>query len=138
MQADGRITNQQLSEQAGLSPGATHERVRKLRASGLIQSIEARLDPKKLGLGLLVFVQVQMERTPGELEVFGLGVKDIPEILECHMVTGRCDFLLKIRVRDMDDFRRFLGRLLDEIPGIRSTHTYAVIQEIKNSTALQI
>jgi Lrp/AsnC family leucine-responsive transcriptional regulator len=139
LQIDGRITNQQLSEKIGLSPGATHERVRKLRASGIVHSIEARLDPKRLGFGLLVFLEVQMERSTGDmLNAFGTRVQEISEILECHMVAGGFDFLLKIRVRDMDEFRRFLGRLLDEIPGIRETHTYAVMQEVKSTTALPI
>ncbi|WP_126177127.1 Lrp/AsnC family transcriptional regulator [Tsuneonella rigui] len=139
LQRDGRITNQQLSEQIGLSPAATHDRLRKLRNSGLILSIEARLDPKRLGLGLLVFLQVQMERSAGDLlDAFGHGVQGKAEILECHMVTGSFDFLLKVRVRDMDDFRQFLGNLLDDIPGIRETHTYAVMQEVKSITALEL
>ena len=139
LQIDGRITNQKLCQEIGLSPGATHERVRKLRASGIIQSIEARLDPRKLGLGLLVFLQVQMERTAGDLlDGFSQAIGAVPEVLECHMVAGGFDFLVKLRAKDMDDFRRLLGEILDEIPGIRETHTYAVMQEVKSTTALPI
>jgi Lrp/AsnC family leucine-responsive transcriptional regulator len=139
LQRDGRITNQQLAHRVGMSPGAMHERVRKLRASGIVTGIHATLDAKRLDFGLLVFLQVQMERTTSDLlDEFAQRIQEVPEVLECHMIAGGFDFLLKIRVKDMAAFRQLLAELFDLIPAIRGTNSHAVMQEVKSTTALPL
>lgn len=139
LQADGRITNVALARQVGLSPTPCLERVKSLEASGLIGGYVARLSAQSLGLGLTVFVQIAIERTsPQVFEDFRKAVQGIPEIQECHMVAGGFDYLLKVRVPDMVAYRTFLGAVLSGIPGIRETHSYPVMEEIKESCALPL
>lgn len=139
LQRDGRITNLELSQRANLSPAACHERTRKLRDVGIIAGYAAVLDPHLVGLPLLVFVEVLLDRTTKDaFETFANAVRRAPEILECHMVAGGFDYLLKARMRDMDAYRAFLGNTLVDIPGVRETRTYAVLEEVKNTTELPI
>ena len=139
LQGDGRMANAELARRAHLSPAATHERVRKLRAEGVIEGTAVRLNPAKVGRGLLVFMQITLESTSEELfAAFSRAAAGAPEILECHMVAGGFDYLIKVRVRDMDAFRAFLGRTLSSLPGIRQTHTYTVMEEVKNTTELPV
>jgi len=99
----------------------------------------ARLDPVKLGAGMLVFVEVLLDRTtPNVFEQFKAAVQVHPEILECHMVAGGFDYLLKTRSADMNAYRVFAGRVLWQLPGVRETRTYAVMEEVKSSSALQL
>lgn len=134
LQQDGRITNLKLAEAVHLSPTATLERVRRLTADGYILGYRARLNPQKLGAGMLVFVEVQLDRTtPHTLEEFKQAVKDRPEVMECHLVAGGFDYLIKLRASDMDDYRQIAGRVLWQLPGVRETRTYAVMEEVKNS-----
>jgi Lrp/AsnC family leucine-responsive transcriptional regulator len=139
LQEDGRITNQELASRCGMSPSACLERVRRLQANGYIRHYAALLDPQRLGLGFLVFVEVLLERTTGELfQQFSEAVAKHPEIQECHMVAGGFDYLLKLRTADMAAYRHFLVDVLAEFPGVRETRTYAVMQEVKNSHAIMI
>jgi len=139
LQRDGRITNQDLAAHAGISPSACFDRLRKLREQGYIADIVALLNPNKLDRALLVFIEVMLDRTTNNVfEHFAEVVKDMPEILECHMVAGGFDYLLKVRVRDMEAYRRFLGGSLTHMTGIRETRTYAVLEEVKYSTSLPI
>ena len=139
LQEDGRITNQELASRAGLSPAACFDRVKRLRASGVIVGYTALLDPAKLGQALLIFVEVVLDRTTDDVfTAFAAQVGDIPEVLECHMVAGGFDYLLKVRVADMAAYRRFLGEILTSIPGVRETRTYAVLEEVKATTRLPI
>lgn len=110
-----------------------------LEAAGLIRGYVARLSPTALGLGLKVFVQIAIERTPQQVfDDFRAAVQTIPEIQECHMVAGGYDYLLKVRVPDMAAYRHFLGAVLSGVPGIRETHTYPVKEEVKESAALPL
>ncbi|MES1972729.1 MAG: Lrp/AsnC ligand binding domain-containing protein [Pseudomonadota bacterium] len=139
LQVDGRITNQALAEQCGLSPAACFDRVKRLRASGVIKGYAALIDPKKAGLALMVFIEVLLDRTTDDVfAAFADHVARLPEVLECHMVAGGFDYLLKVRVSDMDAYRLFLGGTLVALPGIRETRTYAVLEEVKTTTALPI
>jgi Lrp/AsnC family leucine-responsive transcriptional regulator len=139
LQEDGRITNQELANRAGLSPAACFDRVKRLRASGVIVGYTALLDPAKLGQALLIFVEVVLDRTTDDVfTAFAAQVGGIPEVLECHMVAGGFDYLLKVRVADMAAYRRFLGEILTSIPGVRETRTYAVLEEVKATTRLPI
>ena len=139
LQRDGRITNQDLAAQAGISPSACFDRLRKLREQGYIDDIVALLNPKKLDRALLAFIEVMLDRTTNNVfDHFADAVKAMPEILECHMVAGGFDYLLKVRVQDMEAYRRFLGTSLTHMTGIRETRTYAVLEEVKYSTSLPI
>lgn len=139
MQDDGRIPLVELAERIGLSPTATTERVKRLTRDGYILGYSARLDPDKLGRGLLVFIEVKLDRTtPDVFERFATAVARAPEVLECHMVAGGFDYLVKTRVADMSAYRRFLGEVLLSLPGVRETHTYAVMEEIKSTAALPV
>lgn len=139
LQQDGRISNVKLAEAVHLSPTATLERVRRLTEQGYILGYRARLDPHKLGAGMLVFVEIILDRTTETvLEDFRKAVRDQPEIMECHLVAGGFDYLLKLRVADMEDYRRVAGRVLWRLPGVRETRTYAVMEEVKNSPDLNL
>lgn len=139
LQADGRISNLKLAEAVHLSPTAVLERVRRLTREGVILGYEARLNPVHLGAGLLVFVEILLDRTVTDvLETFKAAVQARPEILECHLVAGGFDYLVKTRVADMAAYREFLGSTLWSLPGVRETRTYAVMEEIKNTTRLPV
>ena len=139
LQEDGRISNLKLAEKVALSPTAVLARVQRLTRDGYILGYEARLNPALLGAGMLVFVEVLLDRTtPNVFEQFKAAVQVRPEILECHMVAGGFDYLLKTRAADMESYRQFAGTVLWQLPGVRETRTYAVMEEVKNSTQLHI
>jgi Lrp/AsnC family leucine-responsive transcriptional regulator len=139
LQEDGRISNLKLAEAVTLSPTAVLARVQRLTREGYILGYEAKLNPALLGAGLLVFVEVMLDRTtPNVFEQFKAAVLVHPEILECHMVAGGFDYLLKTRVADMDAYRNFAGTVLWQLPGVRETRTYAVMEEVKDSTRLHL
>ena len=137
LQQDGRISNLKLAESVALSPTAVLSRVQRLSRDGYILGYEARLNPLKLGLGMMVFVEVLLDRTtPNVFDAFKAAVQVYPEIMECHMVAGGFDYLLKTRMMDMAAYRTFAGTALWQLPGVRETRTYAVMEEIKNTTRL--
>lgn len=139
LQADGRISNLKLAEAVALSPTAVLARVQRLTREGYILGYEARLDPRKLGAGLLVFVEVLLDRTtPNVFDAFQAAAQAHPQILECHMVAGGFDYLLKTRVADMQAYRAFAGSALWQLPGVRETRTYAVMEEVKSTTRLPL
>jgi Lrp/AsnC family transcriptional regulator, leucine-responsive regulatory protein len=139
LQKDGRISNLKLADAVHLSPTAVLERVKRLTREGYILGYEARLDPAKLGAGMLVFIEVVLDRTtPDVMNEFKAAVQVRPEILECHLVAGGFDYLIKTRVADMVAFRGFIGTVVWALPGVRETHTYAVMEEVKNTTALAL
>lgn len=139
LQRDGRISNLKLAEAVALSPTAVLARVQRLSKDGYILGYEARLNPLKLGAGMLVFVEVLLDRTsPNVFEQFKAAVQVRAEIMECHLVAGGFDYLLKIRTADMNAYRQFSGDVLWLLPGVRETRTYAVMEEVKNSTALPL
>lgn len=139
LQDDGRIANVDLAKRVGLSATACLERVKRLTRDGYILGYGARLNPEKLDAGLLVFVEVLLDRTTPEVfERFRAAVLDRSEVQECHLVAGGFDYLIKARVRDMKAYRDFLGNTLLGLPGIRETHTYAVMEEVKESGAIYI
>ncbi|MBS0344586.1 MAG: Lrp/AsnC ligand binding domain-containing protein [Proteobacteria bacterium] len=139
LQSDGRMSNLKLAETVGLSPTAALARVQRLTRDGYILGYEARLNPVKLGAGMLVFVEILLDRTtPNVFDEFKAAVQVRPEIMECHMVAGGFDYLIKTRSADMDDYRRFAGTVLWQLPGVRETRTYAVMEEVKNSARLAL
>ena len=139
LQSEGRISNLDLAERCHLSPSACSERVRRLREAGVIAGFAAVLDPVKADRALLIFVEVVLDRTTGEaFEGFAAAVRRAPEVLECHMVAGGFDYLIKARVKDMAAYRAFLGDVLVQMPGVRETRTYAVLEEVKHTNVLPI
>jgi Lrp/AsnC family leucine-responsive transcriptional regulator len=139
LQLDGRISNLKLSETVALSPTAVLARVQRLTKEGYILGYEARLNPLKLGAGLMVFVEVLLDRTtPNVFDAFKAAAQVRPEIMECHMVAGGFDYLLKTRMLDMNAYREFAGTVLWQLPGVRETRTYAVMEEVKNLTRLPL
>ena len=139
LQKDGRISNLKLAEEVHLSPTAVLERVKRLTRDNFILGYEAKLNPDKLGAGMMVFVEVVLDRTtPDVMNAFKAAVQVRPEILECHLVAGGFDYLIKTRVADMNAYRELIGSGVWALPGVRETHTYAVMEEVKNSTALPI
>ncbi len=139
LQDDGRIANLKLAEAVALSPTAVLARVQRLTRDGFILGYEARLNPLKLGAGMLVFVEVLLDRTtPNVFDQFKAAVHVHPEIMECHMVAGGFDYLLKTRSADMNAYRVFAGNVLWQLPGVRETRTYAVMEEVKHTNHLYL
>lgn len=139
LQRDGRITNQDLATQCHLSPSSCFERVKRLRARGVITAYAAIINPAFVDRGLLIFIEVLLDRTTSDIfEQFAARVRQTPEVLECHMVAGGFDYLVKVRMRDMQAYRAFLADTLIMMPGVRETRTYAVMEEVKDSTAIPI
>ena len=139
LQGDGRMSNLALAQAVHLSPTAVLERVRRLVREQFILGYEARLNPQKLGASLLVCIEVLLDRgSPDVFERFKEAARERPEILECYMVAGDFDYLLKTRVSDMDAYREFLNKVLLALPGVRETRTDVVMEEIKNTQALQV
>ncbi|AFU46561.1 Lrp/AsnC family leucine-responsive transcriptional regulator [Acidovorax delafieldii] len=139
LQEDGRIANLKLAEAVALSPTAVLARVQRLTRDGFILGYEARLNPLKLGAGMLVFVEVLLDRTtPNVFDQFKAAVQVHPEIMECHMVAGGFDYLLKTRSADMNAYRVFAGNVLWQLPGVRETRTYAVMEEVKHTNHLYL
>ena len=139
LQADGRISNLKLAEAVHLSPTAVLERVKRLTREGFILGYEARLNPALLGAGLLVFVEILLDRTVHDvMDSFKAAVQVRPEILEAHLVAGGFDYLLKTRVADMAAYREFIGSVIWTLPGVRETRTYAVMEEVKTTSQLLV
>ena len=139
LQLDGRISNLDLAERCNLSPSACSDRVRRLREHGFITGYAAIVDPAKVGRALLIFVEVVLDRTTKDaFDEFAAAARRAPDILECHMVAGGFDYLIKARVRDMNAYRTFLGDVLVDMPGVRETRTYAVLEEVKSSGVVPV
>jgi len=139
LQDDGRMSNLKLAEAVALSPTAVLARVQRLTRDGFIEGYEARLNPHKLGRGFTVFVEVLLDRTTANVfDQFKAAVQARPEIMECHMVAGGFDYLLKTRMADMAAYREFAGTVLWQLPGVRETRTYAVMEEVKNSARIPL
>jgi Lrp/AsnC family leucine-responsive transcriptional regulator len=139
LQSDGRVTTIDLAERVRLSPTAVSERLKRLTRERYILGYRARLDPEKLDRGLLVFVEVLLDRTsPDVFDAFASAVRRAPEVMECHMVAGGFDYLVKSRVKDMAAYRQFLADVILALPGVRETRTYAVMEEVKTDDLLPI
>ena len=137
LQQDARATHQSLAEQVHLSASSVHERVKRLQREGFILGYQALLNPEKLGAGLMVFVEVLLDRTVHDvMDTFKAAVQARPEILECHLVAGGFDYLLKTRVADMAAYRHFIGSGIWNLPGVRETRTYVVMEEVKAQTGV--
>lgn len=139
LQTDGKISNIKLAEMVNLSPTAALARVQKLTKEGFILGYEARLDPVLLNNAFVVFVEIVIDKTtPNVFEVFTDAIRQIPEIVECHMISGGFDFVVKIRCANMDEFRRISGQVLWQLPGIKETRSYPVMEVIKESQQIHL
>ena len=139
LQADGRITNLKLAQAVGLSSASTHERVKRLLRDGTILGFGARLNPELLQAGLLVFAEVRLSDMSNEVnDAFKAAVRLRPEILECHEVAGGFDYLLKTRVAHMGAWRDLVAAVAWNLPGVRDVRTYAVMEELKSTSALPL
>lgn len=139
LQAEGRLSNIELAERVNLSPTATAERVKRLTREGYIKGYMALLDPARLGRNLLVFIEVKLDRTtPDVFDSFAAAVKRSEDVMECHMVAGGFDYLVKARVAGMEAYRQFLADVILPLPGVRETHTYAVMEEVKGTALLPV
>lgn len=137
LQRDGRLTNAELAERVNVSPATCHRRTQRLFAEGHVTGVHARVHPGSVGLGALVMVGVVLDRsTPESFAAFEDAVAAMKELLECQLVAGDFDYLLKIRVRDMSDFNALHGKMLIALPGVRQIRTFFVMKEVKESTTL--
>ena len=132
LQRDGRLSTVALAEAVVLSPTATTERVKRLSRDGIIKGYHAELDPAMLGRALLVFIEVTLDKTtPDIFARFAVAVRAAAEILECHLVAGGFDYLIKTRVKDMEAYRNLLTQTILALPGVRESRSYAVMEEVK-------
>ena len=138
LQQQGRISNVELAKQVNLSASPCLDRVKKLESEGYIKRYGAVLDAEKLNLGMSAFIQVTLDRTTSDVfNKFRDEVVNIHEVSECHMVAGGFDYLVKIRVADMKNYREVLGYIVD-LPGVSQTHTYVVMENVKEDLGLPI
>lgn len=139
LQNECRISNVDLAAKINLSPTPCLERVRRLEKNGYIEKYVAHLNPKKLNANLTAYIQVSLENSrTSDLEEFNQQVKKFEEVIECSMVAGGFDYLIKIRVKDMEAYRHFLGDKLAAINGISQSHTYVVMEEIKSTHIIPV
>lgn len=139
LQENARLSNVELSEQVNLSPSQCHRRLKRLEDSGVIESYAARLDPEAVGLGVTAFVSVSLGKH-GENPAarFAEAVRAIPEILECHSVTGEADYLLRVTARDLKAFSDFLMHGLMRLPEVDGVRSSIALECIKRPTALPL
>ena len=139
LQKRGRISNADLSEAVNLSASACHRRVQRLEDSGIIRDYVALLDPRKLGRPTVVFVEITLSGQADEvLEAFERGVKLIPDVLECHLMAGTADYLLKVVAEDTEDFARIHRRYLARLPGVAQMHSSFALRTVRQTTALPV
>lgn len=138
LQKNGRMTNQELADAISLSPSPCLRRVRQLEESGLIDGYRALLNARKLGLTLMAFIQISMDKhTPERFDAFESTVAQYAEVLECHLITGQSsDYLLKVIVKDMDAYQQFLLNKLTRIEGVSGVHSSFVLKSPVVNTAL--
>ena len=139
LQVDSSLSNVELARRVDLSPPATHTRVKRLEQLGIIKQYAAILDYEQLGYDMLcfIFISLQMHR-PAEVQNFRDAMLTLPEVLECHFVTGNYDYIIKVAVRSRQDLQQFLMDRLTPIPAVAHIHTHIVLDEVKSTTALPL
>lgn len=139
LQADSRRSVQQLGDAAGLSASACHRRLKALEERGAIAGYQAVLDADLLGFSMQFFIEVGLaSQTEAALDGFEAAVRDIPEVLECHLMAGQSDYLLRVVCRDHDDFERLHRRLAARLPGVAHLHSNMSIRTVKARAGLPI
>jgi len=138
LQADARLSNAELAKRVALSPASCHRRTQRLLKEAAILRTTALVDPEMVGRGTLVLVGVVLERsTPESFAAFEEAARDLPFLLDVHLVAGEFDYFLKVRVDDIADFKRLHGESLIALPGLRQTRTFFVMKEVKDAGPLE-
>jgi Lrp/AsnC family leucine-responsive transcriptional regulator len=139
LQKRGRMSNADLSEQVNLSPSACHRRVQRLEADGYIRDYVALLDARKIGVPTTVFVEITLQGQADEvLEAFEKSVARIPDVLECHLMAGSADYLLKVVAEDTEDFARIHRQYLARLPGVGQMQSSFALRTVFKTTALPL
>ena len=140
LQEDGRLSNQELADRIGLSPSPCLRRVRALEEAGIIAGYRALVNAKALGLSLMALIHISMDQhTPERFDGLEVAVRNIPEILECQLITGQAaDYQLKVVVRDMDAYQELLLNRITRIPGVTGVHSSFVLRRVVDKTALPV
>jgi Lrp/AsnC family leucine-responsive transcriptional regulator len=139
LQEDGRIAMKDLAERVGLTVTPCIERVKRMERDRVITGYYARVDPAQLGAALLVFVEITLGNKSGNMfDQFRREVNKIPEVLECHLVSGEFDYLIKARIGEMADYRKLLGDILLQLPGAVQSKSYVVMEEIKETLNIAV
>lgn len=139
LQANAKITNAQLSKDIGLSPAPTLERVKKLETSGIIKSYHAKLDTDKVGLGVHTFVQVSLKgHNKKNIDIFINKINNIPEVIECHHITGSGDFILKVISSDIQSYQKLMLEKVSEIDVVDGLQSMIILSTFKDSKVMPI
>ncbi len=139
LQRKGRMSNAELSETANLSPSACHRRVQRLEKDGYIRDYVALLDPRKLRVPTTVFVEITLRgQTDDILDAFEKAVARVPDVLECHLMAGAADYLLKIVAENTDDFARIHRQYLSRLPGVTQMQSSFALRTVVQTTALPV
>ncbi len=139
LQAEARLSNVELSERVHLSPSQCHRRLRRLEQAGLVRGYAAHLDRERLGFGVVAFVNVSLEKqSEHPAQAFHRAVQDLPEILECHAVSGEADYLLRVVAADLKAFSDFLMHRLLRLPMVAHVRSSILLDEVKSTTALPL
>ena len=139
LQADGRLSNVQLAKKISLSPPATHSRLKRLEKDGYVRQYAAIVDREKAGYDLLCFIHISLQMHKVEqVEKFREATRRMPEVLECHHITGEYDYLLKVVLKNRKDLERFVVDKITPIPGVARIHTSLVLTEVKATMALPL
>ena len=139
LQQEGRISYVELADKVGLSTTPCMERVKRLEQDNIIEGYQAKVNPSAVGLNLLVFVEVSLHyQSPSAFDDFKKAVADLPNIMECHLISGQSDYLLKTRISEMSEYRQLLGDLLINLPGIKESKSYIVMEAVKDNQALPV
>ena len=139
LQADGRLSNVDLARRINLSPPATHTRLKRLEKDGYIRQYTALVDREKAGYDLLCFIHIGLQmHQVAQVEKFREATRKMPEVLECHHITGEYDYLLKVVLHNRKDLERFVVDKITPIPGVARIHTSLVLVEVKSTMALPL
>ncbi len=139
LQREGRISYTELADRVGLSTTPCMERVKRLEKDGVIEGYHARINPEALQYSMLVFVEISLSyQSPDAFERFNQAVSQLPYLLECHLVSGDADYLIKARISDMSQYRELLGDMLLTLPGVKNSKSYIVMEEVKETSELPV
>ncbi len=139
LQRRGRISNAELSEEVHLSPSACHRRVQRLETAGIIRDYVALLDARRMGLPTTVFVEITLTRQADEvLEAFEKAVARVPDVLECHLMAGTADYILKVVAENTEDFARIHRQYLTRLPGVAQMQSSFALRTVFKTTALPV
>ena len=139
LQADGRISNVQLARKVNLTPTPCIERVKRLEKQGYIRGYTAILNPELVNAGLLVFVEIDLSHnSPDAFRRFREEARRLPQVMDCHLVSGNFDYLIKARVSDMKAYRELLGDKILSLPDVKGSRSYVVMEEVKETLNLPL